>query len=71
MRKIDFYSNLDTKVVTDKTTLWKTVKPLVSEKVTKHCKINLLQDNKLFLMTTRLLNCSVNTYKYPNFKYAK
>ena len=34
--KNSFYSNLDSKV------FWKTVKPLLSEKVTKHSKINLI-----------------------------
>ena len=40
--KNNFYSNLDTKHVTDNRTFWKTVKPLLSEKVTKHSKINLI-----------------------------
>ena len=38
--KKNFYRNLDTKVATDNGTFWKTVKPLLSEKVTKHSKIN-------------------------------
>ena len=38
--KNNFYSNLDSKVVIDDITFWKTVKPFVSEKVTKHSKIN-------------------------------
>ena len=38
--KKNFYRNFDTKVVTDNGTFWKTVKPLLSEKVTKHSKIN-------------------------------
>ena len=52
--KKNFYSSLDTKVVTDNRTFWKTVKPLLSEKVTK-------QMIKLFLVTTRLPKSSVNT----------
>ena len=44
--KKNFYSNLDTKVVIDNKTFWKTVKPLLSENVTKHSKINLVEDNK-------------------------
>ena len=32
----NFYSNLHTKTVIDNRTFWKTVKPLLSEKVTKH-----------------------------------
>ena len=43
----NFYSNLDTKVVIDNKTFWKTVKPLLSEKVTKHYKINLVEDDKV------------------------
>ena len=42
-----FYSNLDTKVVIDNRTFWKTVKPFLSEKVTKHSKINLVEDDKI------------------------
>ena len=47
IEKKNFYSNLDTKVVTDYRTFWKTVKPLLSEKVTKHFKINLVEDDKI------------------------
>ena len=45
--KKNFYSNLDTKVVIDNRTFWKTVKPLLSEKVTKHSKTNLVGDDKI------------------------
>ena len=45
--KNNFYSNLDTKVVIDNITFWKTVKPFLSEKVTKHSKINLVEDDKI------------------------
>ena len=55
--KKNFYSNLDTKIVIDNRTFWKTVKPFLSETVTKRYKINLI---KLFLVTTRLLKSSVN-----------
>ena len=44
--KKNFYSNLDTKFVTDNRVFWKTVKPFLSEKVTKHSKINLAEDDK-------------------------
>ena len=40
--KNSFYSNLYTKNVTDNRRFWKTVKPLLSEKVTKLSKINLI-----------------------------
>ena len=36
--KKNFYSNLDTKIVIDNKTFWKTVKPFLFEKVTKHSK---------------------------------
>ena len=45
--KNNFYSNLETKVVTDDKTFWKTVKPPLSEKVTKTSKINLVKDGKI------------------------
>ena len=46
-QKKNFYSNLDTNVVIDNRTFWKTVKPLLSKKVTKHSKINLVKDDKI------------------------
>ena len=45
--KNNFYSNLDTKVATDSRTSWKTVKSLLSEKVTKHFKTKLVEDDKI------------------------
>ena len=45
--KNNIYSNLDTKVVIDNRTFWKTVKLFLSEKVTKHSKINLVEDDKI------------------------
>ena len=33
--------------MTDNRTFWKTAKPLLSEKVTKHSKINLVEDDKI------------------------
>ena len=59
--KKNFYSNLDTNIVIDNRTFWKTVKPFLSEKVTKHSKINLVEDDKIISVTTRLLKSSVNT----------
>ena len=44
--KKNFYSNLDTKVVIENRTSWKTVKPLLSEKVINHSQINLVEDDK-------------------------
>ena len=45
--KKNFYSNLDAKVVTDNRVFWKTAKPFLSEKVTTHSKINLVEDDKI------------------------
>ena len=45
--KKNFYSSPDTKVVSYNRTFWKTVKALLSEKVTKHSKINLVEDDKI------------------------
>ena len=77
--KKNFYSNLDTKVVTDNRTFWKTVKPLLSEKVTKHSKINLVEDNKIiscddqiaktfseYFINIPILNMPSNGYKCPD-----
>ena len=44
--KNNFYSNLDTKVVTNDRIFWKTVKPFISGKVTMHFKINLVEGKK-------------------------
>ena len=45
--KKNFYSSLDTKAVIDNRTFWKTVKPFLSEKVTKRSKINLVEEDKI------------------------
>ena len=45
--KQSFYSNIDTKVITDNRVFWKAVKLLLSEKVTNHPKINLLEADKI------------------------
>ena len=45
--KKNFDSNLDTNVVIDNRTFWKTVKPLLSEKETKKSKINSVEDDKI------------------------
>ena len=77
--KKNFYNNLDTKVVTDNRTFWKTVKPLLSEKVTKHSKINLVEDDKIvscddqiakkfteYFINIPILNMPSNGYKCPD-----
>ena len=77
--KKNFYSNLDTKVVTDHRTLWKTVKPLLSEKVTKHSKIKLVEDDKIisrddqiaksfseYFVNIPFLDMQSNAYKHPD-----
>ena len=77
--KKNFYSSLDTKVVTDNRTFWKTVKPLLSEKVTKHSKINLVEDDKIIsrddqiakkfsecFINIPILNMLSNGYRCPD-----
>ena len=74
----NFYSNLDTKVVNNNRTFWKTVKPFLSEKVTKQSKINLVEDDKIisrddqiakkfseYFISIPILNMPSNGYKCP------
>ena len=76
IEKRNFYSNLDTKVVTDNRPFWKTVKPILSEKLTKHSKINLVEDDKIisredqipkkfseYVINIPILNMPSNGYK--------
>ena len=75
----NFYSHLHTKAVIDNRTFWKTVKPLLSEKVTKHFKINLVKDDKIisrddqiakkfseYFISIPILNMPSNGYKCPH-----
>ena len=77
--KKNFYGNLDTKVVIDNRTFWKNVKPILSEKVTKQSKINLVEDDKIishyeqiakkfseYLISIPILYMSSNGYKCPD-----
>ena len=77
--KTNFESNLDTKVVIDNRAFWKTVKPLLSEKVIKYSKINLVEDDKIvsrdgqivkkfseYFISLPILNMSSNGYKYTD-----
>ena len=77
--KKNFYSNPDTKAVIDKRTFWKTVKPLMSENVTKHFKLNLVKDDKIisrddqiakkfseYFISIPILNMPSNGYKCPH-----
>ena len=75
--KKNFYSHLDTKVVIDNRTFWKTVKPRLSEKVTKHSKINLVEDDKIIsrddqiakkfiFISIPILNMPSNGYRCPH-----
>ena len=79
MRKKMFYINLDTKVVTDNRTFWKIFKALLSEKITKHSKINLVEDDKIiarddqiakkfseYFINIPILNMPSNGYKCPD-----
>ena len=64
----NFCSNLDTKVVTGNEAFWKTIKPLLPEKVTKHS--TRLKTINFFLWQIDCLEVQWTLYKYPNFKYA-
>ena len=79
MRKKNFYSNLNTKVVTDNRVFLKTVKAFLSEKVTKHSKTKLVQDDKIisrndqiakkfseYFISIPILNMPSNGYKCPD-----
>ena len=68
----NFYSNLDTKVVIVNRTFWKTVKLFLSEKVTKHSKINLVENDKIISRDYQTAKAFREYFfKYSNFKYAK
>ena len=45
--KKEFYSNLNTNVLTENRTFWKTVKPFLAEKSKKVPKITLIDDNQI------------------------
>ena len=45
--KREYYSNLDVKNVTDNKAFWKTVKPLLSDKVTSNQKITLIENDEI------------------------
>ena len=77
--KKNFHSNLDAKIVTDNRAFWKTTKPPLSEKVTKHSKINLVEDDKIisrndqiakkfseYFIYIQILNMPSNGYKCPD-----
>ena len=77
--KKNFYSNLNTKIVIDNRTFWKTVKIFLSEKVPQHSKINLVKDDKIisrddqiakkfceYFISIPILNMPSNGYKCPH-----
>ena len=45
--KKEFYGNLNTSVLTENRTFWKTVKPFLSEKSKKVSKTTLIEDNQI------------------------
>ena len=68
--KKNFYSNLDTKIVIDNRTFWKTVKPFLSEKATKHSKNNLIEDDEIISrddqIAKKFSELTSNGYKCPH-----
>ena len=72
--KQEYYSSLDVKNITDNKTFWKTVKPLLSDKVTSTQKIILIDNDKIVKNddeTARVLNTFfsniVKDLKIPNY----
>ena len=66
-------------VVIDNSTFWNTVKPFLSEKETKHSRINLVEDDKIisrddqiakkfskYFISIPILNMPSNGYKCPH-----
>ena len=47
LEKKNFYNNINTRDITDKKTLWKTVKPLFIEKVQTKSEITLIEKKTL------------------------
>ena len=68
--KKNFYSSLDAKVVIDNRTFWKTVKPILSEKATKHSKNNLIEDDEIISrddqIAKKFSELTSNRYKCPH-----
>ena len=77
--KNNFYGKLGTKVVADNRVFWKTVKPFLSGKVTKHSNINLVENDKIisrddqitknfgeYFINIPILNMPSNAYKCPD-----
>ena len=79
MKKRIFIVILILRVVTDNRKIWKTVKPLLSEKITKHSKITLVEDDEIisredqiakkfseYFINIPILNMPSNGYKCPD-----
>ena len=49
-----FYDNLNTSVLTENRTFWKTVKPFLAEKSKKVSKIELIEDNQIIPMDKQI-----------------
>ena len=73
--KREYYGNLNEKNVTDNKTFWKTVKPFLSNKITKHSKITLAENNKVINDDTKIVETlnsffteAVLNLKIPKYK---
>lgn len=65
-------SSLDTKIETDNRIFWKTFKPFLSGKVTKHSKINLVEDKKNISIYEQIARMFGEYFlNIPNCEYAK
>ena len=58
--KKEFYGNLNTNVLTENRTFWKTVKPFLSEKSKKSCKITLIENEKIVSGDKEILNIYIS-----------
>ena len=54
--KKEFYDNLNTSVLTENKTFWKTVKPFLTEKSKKVSKITLIEDNQIISQDKQIAN---------------
>ena len=77
--KKEFYGNLNTSVLTENKTFWKTVKPFLTKKSKKVSKITLIEDNQIISQDKQIANifneCFIsipilNMPTNPEFEYS-
>ena len=60
----EYYGNPNEKNVRDKKTLWKTVKPFLSNKTTNHSKITLVENDNVINDDTKVADLNLKIPKY-------